>query len=95
MHMLSAVLKDILGEAMFQLFPSDIFSAMILGAILQVATESTHGQIKGPLAPRMGPIIDALAGFLAQADPILTPMSDVQLCHYVIHVSNTATRRAV
>ncbi len=70
MHMLNAVLKDILGEAMFQLFPSDIFSAMILGAILQVATESTHGQIKGPLAPRMGPIIDALAGFLAQADPI-------------------------
>ena len=70
MHMLNSVLKDILGETMFKLFPSDIFSAMILGAILQVATECTHGQIRGPLAPRMDPIIDALVGSLAQAKPI-------------------------
>ncbi len=66
MHMVNSVLKDILGETLSQLFPSDIFSAMVLGAILQVATESTHGQIRGPLAPRMSPIIDALVGFVAQ-----------------------------
>ncbi|MBN2583150.1 MAG: TetR/AcrR family transcriptional regulator [Planctomycetes bacterium] len=60
-------MKEVLGEDLFALFPSDLLSAMVLGAFLQVAVECMHGQIEGPLAPRMEPIIDAMAAYVQEA----------------------------
>lgn len=62
-------LKSVLGEALFLLFPSDILSAMIVGAFLQVIVECIHGQVKGPLGPRMEAIIDAAVSLAARASP--------------------------
>jgi AcrR family transcriptional regulator len=62
-------LKRILGEALFLLFPSDIIASMLVGAFLQVCVECTHGQVKGPLAPRMEPVIDAMVGLLSRLAP--------------------------
>ena len=65
--MTNAALKDVLGEMLFLLFPSDILSAMLVGALLQVCVECMHGHIQGPIAPRMEPIIDVMVGLLAQS----------------------------
>ena len=59
-------LRGILGEAVFGLLPGDILAAMVVGAFVQVATECMHGQVKGPLGPRMAPVIDSLVGFLKE-----------------------------
>ena len=61
MQLVSAGLRDVLGEPLFLLFPSDILTAMGLGSVLHVAVECIHGQVAGPLAPRMEPIIKAWA----------------------------------
>ena len=61
MQLVSAGLRDVLGDPLFLLFPNDILTAMGLGSVLQVAVECIHGQIAGPLAPRMEPIIKAWA----------------------------------
>jgi AcrR family transcriptional regulator len=63
------VLKQLIGEQLCFLLPVDIISAMIVGAFLQVAIECTHGQVNGPLAPRMEPIFDLMIGRLAQVLP--------------------------
>ncbi len=63
----SQAFKEILGEAIFLLFPGDILSAMLVGAFLQVCVECMHGQIKGPIAPRMEPIIDAMVSLLGRS----------------------------
>ena len=57
-NMMRDTLREILGEPLHYLFPIDVFSAMILGAFLQVCTERIHGQITGPLAPKMAPITE-------------------------------------
>jgi len=59
-------MKGILGEALFLLFPSDIIAAMLVGTFLQVCVECMHGQVKGPLGPRMEGIIDAMTSLLSR-----------------------------
>ncbi len=61
MQLASAGLRDVLGDPLFLLFPNDILTAMGLGSVLQVAVECVHGQIAGPLAPRMEPILRIVA----------------------------------
>jgi AcrR family transcriptional regulator len=61
MQLASAGLRDVLGDPLFLLFPNDILTAMGLGSVLQVAVECVHGQITGPLAPRMEPILRIVA----------------------------------
>jgi len=58
LNMMRDTLREIMGEPLHYLFPIDVFSAMILGAFLQVCTERIHGQITGPLAPKMAPITE-------------------------------------
>jgi AcrR family transcriptional regulator len=69
MHLATGSLRDLLGEPLFRLFPSDIIAAMILGALMMVSLECLHGQVAGPLAPRMEPIIDIMLNFIQQAVP--------------------------
>lgn len=69
MYMTTSSLKDIIGETLFLLVPSDILSAMVVGAFYQITVECVHGQVKGPLSPRMAPLIDALVGYLEQIVP--------------------------
>jgi len=69
MFLAGVALKQILGEALFLLFPSDIMAAMLVGAFLQVCVECMHGQVQGPLAPQMEGIIDAMTSLLSRAAP--------------------------
>ena len=69
MELVGAGLRDVLGAPLFLLFPNDILTAMGLGSVLQVAVECVHGQIAGPLAPRMEPILKALAENVRRALP--------------------------
>jgi len=68
-NLTSDALKDMFGEGLFSLVPGDILAAMFFGTFFQVSVEALHGQVKGPLAPRMEPIIDALVALIAQAGP--------------------------
>lgn len=69
MYLAASGLKDILGEPLFLLFPSDIISAMVLGSFLQVSVECVHGQVASPLAPRMEPLIKAMVRYLEHVVP--------------------------
>ena len=62
-------LKHVVGEPLFHLFPVDILSAMVVGAFLQVSIECIHGQVEGPLAPRMEGVIETFTGILSQMLP--------------------------
>jgi len=64
LNMMRDTLREILGEPLHYLFPIDVFSAMILGAFLQVCTERIHEQITGPLAPRMAPITETFVAMI-------------------------------
>jgi len=65
-RLITAALREVLGETLYTMFPGDILTAMVTGAFVQVAVESTHGQVKGPLAPRMALILDALGSIIPQ-----------------------------
>jgi AcrR family transcriptional regulator len=69
MQLASAGLRDVLGDPLFLLFPTDILTAMGIGSVLQVAVECIHGQIAGPLAPRMEPILRILAKIIRRLLP--------------------------
>lgn len=64
LNMMRDTLREILGEPLHHLFPIEVFSAMILGAFLQVCTERIHEQITGPLGPKMAPITETFIAMI-------------------------------